>query len=253
MAHANKVEGILVDLDSLLDTRLGTLSGISPDLARQALTAPGYLTRTTDTFVGVEEAVYKAAYAQRDIQTLKQSVMTGIVSYLRSILKQLKDQAVTQPTHDAIRVDVNVFPYDPSPDELAVLHEVLLYRLTGGMATEAQEFDLVTVDIVNYSPESLTPAHCKANYGALVMYDPWNWLNLHSEAFPDRTKRLPEVILYAPRLYSNREPNEKELSDLKMELRNIPDPFTSLEMAISPIVGLTLIDVVHFSSSVRPR
>lgn len=256
MAHSGKVAGVLVDVDCLLDTRLGTVAKLSPELARKLVSSDEYFTREEDRFEGVGDILYKNAYLNRDKQTLTNSVMTAMVTgWLRALLSQLKDQALTQPNHDSIRVDVNLHPYQFSDVEREELVRVLKYRFDGPKADPAFSH-LLSVEIIDRAPEQLEPSFCKSNYGAMVMYDPWTWMNLHAEAF--KTVRLPEVLLYAPRIYFHRKPTAEELREFEMQFRmesgtKPPDQFTWMEMRASPIVGVTLVDPAYFSSSVRHR
>lgn len=252
MAHASKVEGILTGLDELLDTRLGTVGLLSPEAARKLLSTDAYHTRETDEFEGVNAVEYKIAYAERTVRNLRNSVMTPVVFHLRQVVKQLLWQAVSGPDHDAVRLTVNVYPYsDFSDEEKSELSRVLKYHMNGGVDIKAHEQPLLSVDFIDVAPEKLTPSHCKASYGAMYMYNPWAWLNLHTEALK-AGPRLPEVIIYAPRLYHDGKPDAKELSRFQMDFDGkAPDPLTFDEMRVSPIAGVTLLDVSQFSSSVR--
>ena len=250
MAHANKVEGIYVEIDGLLDTRLGTIGLLSPETARKIISSPSYLEREVDEFEGVGQLEFKMAYADRDKHTLYNSVMTGLVFHMQGLVWQLKKQAITTPFHDGIKLVVNLYPYSFSDAEREEFTRVILYRLNGGETEEAGEQDLVSVEYINIAQENLTPAHCKASYGAMYMYNPWHWLNLHTEAL--KAVRLPEVIVYAPRLFHDGKPDAKALAQFKMDFEGkAPDPLTFDEMRVSPIAGVTLIDVSYFSSSVR--
>lgn len=250
MAHANKVEGIYVEVDGLLDTRLGTIGLLSPEIARKTISSGAYIEREVDEFEGVGQLEFKMAYADRTNKTLHNSVMSGLVFHLRGLVWQLKKQALTMPFHDGVRLSINLYPYSFSEAEQEEFTRVLMYRLNGGESEEAHEQDLVAVEYLNVAPESLTPAHCKASFGAMYMYNPWHWLNLHTEAL--KTVRLPEVIIYAPRLFHDGKPDAKALEQFKMEFEGkAPDPLTFDEMRVSPIAGVTLIDVSYFSSSVR--
>lgn len=250
MAHANRVEAILVGLDELLDTRLGTIGLLDETVARKLAASDAYFEREVDEFDGINAVEYKIAYADRNARNLRNSVMTKLMFHLRQVVTQLKQQAISQPEHDAVRVDVNIHPYSLSDEEKDEFRRVMKYHLNGGVDIKVFEQDLLSVDFINVSPEKLTPSHCKATYGAMYMYNPWTWLNLHTEAL--QTVRLPEVIVYAPRLYHDGKPDAQALNQFKMDFDGkAPDPLTFDEMRVSPIAGVTLLDVSYFSSTVR--
>jgi hypothetical protein len=257
MANAGKSEGILIGLDELLDTRMGTIGILSPETARTIIASESYSKREIDHFDGVNDIEYKMAYSERTALTLRNSIMTGVVFHLQGLLGQLKEQAVAGPTHDSIVVHVNCHPYRLSESEKKEMARVVLFRLTNGAQYSVLGRDLVSVEVIDMTPEELTPAHCKASYGAMYMYNPWTWMNLHTDAF--KSTRIPEVILYAPRLYFQRKPTAQELQEFETQFKldtnakSVPDQFTWMEMQASPLVGVTHIDVSYFSSSVRPR
>ncbi len=66
-------EVILIELDALLDTRLGTISLMDEALARKMLDLD-YPNRISDEFNllsdEIDMSVYNRAYADRDIETL---------------------------------------------------------------------------------------------------------------------------------------------------------------------------------------
>jgi hypothetical protein len=249
MAYANKAEGLYIELDALLDTRLGTIAKLSNEAAQSIVSSDSYFSRDMDLFEGVNQIEYLNSYLTRDKMTLKKSVMTNAITFLKSVVRQLILQAVSGPTHDRVFVHVNTYPYAFSQDEVEELEAVVLYRLNEGIDPDSPGYQLLSVQRVHFSTKELTPQHCKSHYGAMFMYDPWNWMNLHSKTF--EKVRLPEVLLYCPKLYFNKRPSPEEIKDIKSQAPNAPDVFTATEMQTSPLVGLTYLDVAQFSSSIR--
>lgn len=237
MAQANRIEKLYVELDCLLDTRLGTIAQHWPETASAIVASGEFHKREVDNFAGVDTDAYQQAYSRRNVVTLMHSVATNLFGYLLKILGQLETQALLRPYHDSVAIDVNIHPYVLSAAEKEEMVKMIAHRIRG----------LARVSLVDIKPEQLDPKHCKSSYGAMFMYDPWTWMNLQSDAFA--TTRLPEVILYAPKIYTNRRPSDDELAQLT---KDAPHPFTAMEMYSSPIVGLTLIEVANFSSSIRP-
>lgn len=251
MAHANKDEGIYIELDCLLDTRLGTVGLLSTTAARELLLSNCYLERQSDVFDSVGTLAYRNLYRDRDVKTLRNSVLTGLIDqHVRGLLKQLLYQAMTQPTHDRIVFDINIFPYSLSEEEKEELSRVIEFRLHGGTEASPVERSLVKVEVVNLRPELLTPAHCRAKYGAMYMYDVGPWLGVQYEAL--KSLRIPEILVYAPRIYHGKIPSTAEVEELRQLLRiDASDPFTLTEMQLSPIAGVRMLPASYFSSSVR--
>jgi hypothetical protein len=226
------LQTLYVELDVLLDTRLGTIARLSEDAAVKTL-QNGYHRRDTDHFEFVNMDDYKALYAQRDGDTLSMSMLSGAAEFLQNLSAFLADQAIGRPFHDGGKIVVNTHPYTRtlSSEELDEIGRAIAARMLG----------LAPVELVDISPESLTPIHCKHNYAMMMVYDFGAWMEMHSEAF--KTTRLPEVTMFSPRLYEKR-PREDEL---QKTIKEIMHPVQAMEMIASPIISLKLMDVAHFS------
>jgi hypothetical protein len=116
----NRVETIYVDLDCLLDTRLGTLAKINPELASNAL-MNGYHERDEDIFEGVGVEDYRKAYEARDVDTLTLSVITGMFSFLHECVLAAFKRIQIDGIFDAIQLEVNYWPYELDDEEVKVL------------------------------------------------------------------------------------------------------------------------------------
>jgi hypothetical protein len=160
-------------------------------------------------------------------------MLSGAVDFLHDVTAALAEQASTRPYHDGGKLVVNTHPYTPTltSDELDEIGRAIAARMDGH----------APVELVDISPESLTPYHCKHAYAMMMVYDFGAWMETHSEAF--KTTQLPEVALYSPRLYSKR-PREDELQTVTKEIMH---PVQAIEMMASPLISLKLMDVKHFS------
>lgn len=227
---ARKVEQIYVDLDVVLDARLGTLARISEDTAERILNA-GYHTRETDSFEGVDMDLYRDLYAKRDSVTLSKSVCSGAVPLLRHLAGELTKQAIGRPYHEGMRVVVNTHPYVLTSAETDEI----------GAAIAAWMQGLAEVTTLSCQPKDLTPSHCKSNFAMMLVYDFEAWMECHAKAF--ETTRLPEVTMFAPALYAQK-PTDEELAKTVKEAAH---PLRAIEWLASPIIDLKLIDVKYFS------
>lgn len=225
-------ESILVSLDSILDTRLGTLSLIDSAIVEKILLSGTYHTRDEDVFEGIDKEAYKKLYNERDIDTLANSVLTNIPELIRHLIKVMADQAISRPLYEGSEVIVNVYPYKLSADEQEDIRKAISIHI----------LDIAPVSIVSYSPKDLTPPHCKNTYAMMIMYDYEEWLNAHAEAFND--VQLPDVALFVPAIYFANKPSDEELKKVTKETMH---PLQALETLAKVLVGLNLIDVKHFS------
>lgn len=230
--QAGKLDTIYVELDCLLDTRLGTVSLLDPELAAKLAVSPEYRKRTSDRFEGLDYEVFRKRYKARDQDVLEASMMTEVVMMLRQLVEQLNEQGQVRPYHDGVKVQVNLYPYQLSTDEEHAI-ELAIASWIGKTSK---------IELVSMSPAQLTPTLCQVSYTIMVMYEYEDWLNSHAETF--KTVRFPEVVLFVPALYFQTVPTEEELEKL---IKEAGHPMAAVESLISPIVELKLINPSIFS------
>jgi hypothetical protein len=232
MSANKKIETILIELDALLDTRLGTLRHrMGVEYAQQILT-PDYLVREIDAFEGIDSASFKQMYAARNEETLQCSSITGLVTRLKDLTTFLSELAIVSPEFTGIAVAVNVWPYRLSQ---AVLRDI-------GKSVSVWTGGHVPVELVNIAPQDLTPNYVKSNLAMLFMYDYGSWMETQSAAFHETL--IPEIHLIAPAMYFNEKPDTNELKDI---VRQAAHPFQATMMLVTPMVGLELVDARWFS------
>jgi hypothetical protein len=225
---------IYVDLDSLLDTRLGALASLKDEYAVNALTS-GYTSRDRDEFKDVPYDIFKKAYDKRNVDTLMMSTFTDVFTLLQSCIKSTFEIAATNPNTRPLQIQVNVYPYELSEDEMAEISTAVWCKLK----------EMVDVNVVNINDAFLTPQYCKDTYTMMIRYDYQSWLKTHHDSHAFEKVKMPEVAIVAPALYQRR-PSEQELSELKEQ--NI-HPFTAIEYAMAPFFTLRMTDVAVFCIS----
>lgn len=235
MIHDNNNQlTVFVELDALLDTRMGTLARMSDDLALKTLQA-GYHHRDTDVFELADMKTYHALYAQRDSETLSKSMCTGLLPEMKRLVGVLTEQAISRPYYGRPKIVVNLHPYSESltSEDKDEMLKALAVWLDG---TSAE------VEFTSVSQQSLTPALCKAQgFAGMILYHFNEWMDCHAQAF--KTTRLGDITLFGPAIYSVR-PTDDELA---REIKEAMHPFRAAEMLASPLINLQLIDVSFFS------
>lgn len=227
-----RIDAILVELDVLLDTRLGTLARLSPQAAEDVLINGKYHIRQSDRFLGVDHEQYKELYKNRDVVTLAHSQVTNALEWIRRLRGVLADHAIERPYNDGTKIVVNHYPYQLTSEE----QEEMVKAIGAWLNYE------LPVELVSIRTEDLTPQHCKSSYAMMMIYDFEVWMEIHASAFEQ--VRLPEVPLFAPAIYFNKEPSAKELEKAVKEAGH---PMRALELLASPLIDLKLIDVKFFS------
>jgi hypothetical protein len=225
---------VYVDIDALLDTRLGTLALLNNEYAVNALMGD-YTSRSIDSFPDVPYEIFKKAYEKRNVDTLMLSTFTDVFVLLNSCVKSTFEAAATNVNTKPLQIQVNVFPYDLDEEEMAEISVAVWSRLK----------EMADVNVVNISDAFLTPQYCKDTYTMMVRYDYQSWLKIHHDSHAFEKTKMPEVSIVSPALYQ-KYPNEQELTELKEQ--NI-HPFTAVELTMSPFFTLRLTDVSVFCIS----
>lgn len=221
---------ISVELDCLLDTRIGTVALIDQALATEVL-KNGYHDRIEDKFEGVDQKLYKELYANRNTDTLKVSTITTFLPLLRHLCDLIQEESISRPYHSGPEVDVNIYPYYMTDDLADAIGSAIMQWLG----------PLTPVNVVRVEPKDMTPQFCK-EYSLLVMYDPTEWVNLHLDGIVK--KPLRDVSLYIPQILRNNTLTDEEL---KATVEEFMDPFAALDLFLKPIIDLTQLDAKFFS------
>lgn len=223
---------IYISLDSLLDTRLGTLAKVDTSLAVAALNG-NYRNRVIDHFEGISPLEFAAAYAKRDLETLKLSMVSNVSFLIRRIIKDNLALAVQQRVVTRINIELNVWPYTfEHPDEVEMLISCVRHHA----------YNNAVVRVVSMDPAHLTPAFVMSNYQLLVMYDWMHWLGLHKPAFEERG--MPGVAVIAPQLFLDKVPSKEEIVEMSSGGKNV---FELTEKMFAPLFRLNLLPASLFS------
>lgn len=226
---------IYVELDGLLDTRLGTLILMDEVEAQRTLTLE-YATRKTDDWAtlgsSIESALYARKYERRDEETLKASRCTGMIPMIHRMTHGLEEMGAKTPLVEEIVVDVNFWPYRLSDD-------VTLDILT---AVRTMVSPSVNVDSVWFSPDELSPGLIDRSWDGMIIYDFNGWLMAQKDRLID--KRIPRIPFICPALYANAPPKPGETYD--NDIGEV-DPFAALEMLLSEYLMLHMVEPKFFS------
>lgn len=232
---------VYVDMDVLLDTRLGTVMKLHGAQVVNAILESGYHDRKDDNFPGVNVEAFKALYAARDLEIVALSAMTNIVSLLQEIIPKLIQQAMKRPFHNGVRIVVNTHPYQLSKDDTAEIVAIVAYHLRNFTELEIP----VRFESVTLTDAELTPQYCMSNFSTMLMYDVNNWLSAQQHAL--LTNPIPKVTFIAPALFTVHTPTDEEFEELRKQLDWGPTPFHYMEKAVKPTINLKLMSPGLFS------
>lgn len=227
-----KREGVYVDLDCLLDTRLGTVNLIDQQIAEDILLKNIYHSRDQDLFEGIDRELFKKKYSERDTETLSNSLLTNIVPLIKHLVSQLNEQAIQRPFHDGGKVIVNCFPYKLASEEISEIEKAITVWL-GSTAP---------IVLINKPLDEITPKYCKENFALMFMYSYNDWMEVNANGFLE--VQIPEISLFSPAIYFEKKPTEDEMKKL---IKDSMHPLEAVEFAASPLISLVLVDVKYFS------
>lgn len=220
---------LYIDLDSLLDTRMGVLALLDPEKAAKLSLSPTYGLRVIDHFPDFDMEAYAERYAKRDEEVLKSSMTTRAYSVVQTFVQRVIDKTLDAPTDFYPQVYLNTYPYVISDDLKLMIGKALVAKLS-------LQPKMV---FIHKSPEELTPGYCKARFNTMVVYDFVEWIEAHSITKAIQETPIPEVTLFTPILVKKLE------EDVGKDLRS---KFIDLMSFFQMHINVTFIPVDVFSS-----
>lgn len=228
--------GIYIDLDCLLDTRMGTiLQHFNDDEIKLALDS-NYFTRIEDKFTGISKERFKQAYSKRDKVTLKNSIASKAIILINKLISLCVKNAVTTPVYRKPKIILNVYPYVLSEEEINVFIEILA-QVT---------IKLADIVVINSEDKFITPVYLKEQLEYVIKYEYGPWLDMHNKSF--EALKCPEISLIVPGLYFDRLPTSDELDKIK---HFNTEPFRLMEQLSSPFINLKLHDIELFNANIN--
>jgi hypothetical protein len=229
-------QNIYVELDALLDTRFGTLWQMSPELAESVLYLK-YHERMVDNFSllnpAIDHSVYEAAYAKRDVETLKCTRVTNLIYLINQISNDLEDEAFKSPHVDSVELTINIYPYNLNESEVETLKDMIgvsIGPMTG-------------VNVIRQPLNALTPRVIKDTYSAVILYHMREWFcNLN----PDEllANKSPRIKIICPAIYEKEIPTKEDMTD---PARGIVSPFAEWEIEYMTLYSFIFTDIRFFS------
>lgn len=238
---------IYVSLDELLDTRLGLIQTIKPELVERYLgdDIARYTLRMHDSVIwndlGLDEVGWYSLWEQRGyFDVLPNSVVTRIPALINSILKEYQASNEHAIGDWDIRLDINLHPY-PFTDEEQTMLETILSELMPGVTQ---------MNFIRKGVKQLTPKDIKARYDYIIMYSFQYWSMIHAEEL--KNLLMPQCHFFVPRLFVQIPPDELFEKDKVLKHVVELDPFKLMESAISYKLGLRHIAASDFAPKFIP-
>jgi hypothetical protein len=180
---------VLIELDCLLDTRLGTVYQMNPDLVLPLLQA-GYHNRLHNNLgllnPDINQNLFLEKYKKRDINTLMVSRKTYLVKILAEF--NLRDKIADYSYPESLRrfFTVNYYPYKLTPKQVEAYKEVL---------EDVLDIDPNTsIKMVSIPLEKLNVPYIKTNFQRMIFVNSEPWLTYFKDK-PDGYKANPIPLI----------------------------------------------------------
>lgn len=232
---------LLVELDALLDTRLGTIARGWPDLASSFLNNQ-YAVRISDEFnllhPEIDLELYRQAYQERDAETLMASRPTSLFWRMRTIMAALELRMMEGlPECEEVKLDVNVWPYVLSDD----VREEMMLAIEDHCAVTSE----VTLVSIPYQ-ELTTDRILREGWTFLYMYNFHDWMRHHFARVDRVPTPIPLVTVIVPSLVHE----IKQVADFAKknpQVTRSADPFESLHVFFGQIINIQVTTTDEFS------
>jgi hypothetical protein len=228
------MKSFYVDINAVLDVRYGVLKRLNPETAANII-KNNYHQRKGDFFPNVDKAAFDELQGKHEVETLMESLVTNIFQFLYPQIAELMKETIAHelPHHQKPVLDVNVWPYELTREEMAMLRSTIYLKVRG----------IIGVNVFSKPLAELTPTHCNENYVMMVMYNYHDYLNTHGNALIKEPK--PYLMLIAPMVYFNSDPDQDEevIEHLKRGINSL----ALLEAALASRICLKFINVENFS------
>lgn len=213
---------VLVELDCLVDTVLGTVASLNPSWVQPLLKA-GYTDRVHNQLKrlhpSVDTAMFEKAYAERDVNVLMHSRMTMIPLHIREIYATNYSLPDGHPEKYDLTLTVNYYPYKLNKAEIAEYQDVL--------RTIIPHLDSVKFISIDY--DALTPYYVQSNFEHIYVYHLTDWMIRHTAALDGRL--MEGVTVTSPIVVIEQIlPTEQEIEDMKVEIAKVFIPLFEMEL-----------------------
>ena len=226
--HMSYRNQIYVDIDSLLDTRLGTLIQYFPEVAGSMLmNMDKYYKRFRDEFFPIPNNLFKHLYNKRNKETLKNSKLTNITQVLVEEINFIEFNPELKNLTGKPKLIINVYPYDFSNREEDLLKTIIWNIL------DYADYD---IEVINISPLNIDSKFLSKCY-SIIMYNGLDWLNYKLATKEIINGEILDTRFYVP----------LQLNPLTLNPDKLDESITLLNKTMRYFTDLKIIENFYFS------
>ncbi len=235
-------------LDTLLDTRLATISKLNPELATKIVADPEtygkYINRPNDLFAefGFSLGEFEEEYSKRDVTTLMTSLPTNFLFEMAHIAASLVNLKAQEP-HNVENIDfvINTYPYT---DLTSAEQERILDAISARLQV------IVRLSSICQPPAAMSPTNMRGNqYNAIYFYDFREWLkeHYHKDRVTEETVGLiPGICIYTVPHFDDLD-QLREAAEYQNPNGENTNPIVGMQVMFSPFFRLELMPIELYS------
>jgi len=227
METEKRQASILVDLDSIMDTRIPVLFSISEKITQEVIHDGSYFKRKKDNFKNISADIFQPMYNNRTKLVLKLATPTELLRYLSNYIIEMKADLMHLELINETFLYINTFPYVLNNDELEYLKI--------GISNYLPDINL---KFVHMSISELTPEWVNNNLETLMLYDGLKWLEYHTATTAIMKHSMQNKILITPSI-SNGQISETLLTN---------DFFTELQSSLRSIINYIPLPSIFYTT-----
>lgn len=224
---------LLLELDSILDTRLSLLSITFPDRIDDIF--PIYFNRRTNEFkdiISLED--FNELYKNRDRSILKHAVITKSLILIKDFVNISLDNMIRTGLDIPPKLILNLYPYDLSSDEIKTIVTSIIFHV--GTSVDIEVAYLKHTDIL--------PINLNNAVWGYLKFDYYNWLEDNGEVFKDSNQRCPDTKLITPAYFPVK---NKDMNTLFVNDGKKIDPFFYFKAGLSYIIDIDFTEKSMFN------
>lgn len=230
MSDINKPIHLLVDIDTILDTRLSLLYSLDSGIAKKVVDSKKYHYRKKDNFGNISSDIFNALFRDRNKSLLKLATLTPMCGIIRAHYGDIKLDPINLDAKLSPCIYLNTHPYNFTLEEMKNIQFAM-----DKLVPNAE------VKVIALSNAQLHPDWINGRILNMYKYDGIDWLEYHTATGSIQKNPLIHVNLVIPAI-SNGMIKESSLTKKH---------FNEMTFATSTLINLLFIDVVNFSTTIN--
>lgn len=226
---------ILLSMDDLFDTRLSTALRLNQKKGIN-LIKNGYGRRRGDWVIweglGITEEQWRAAYANRDNETLKRSIRSKLVNVILEVALDADKGPRNEISKSNMEIVINEWPYSMTSKVKADFVKMFSHLVPPN----------IPVGFIRRAPKLLTPKFVTESFTHFINYDMINWIDLHLQTEEDCNMLKLELI--GPQLFQCK----PDVEDFALFKGVIDDVHRLAEQYVSPSMSVRYISTEYFNT-----